>query len=54
MVFDFYARGADLKGFPWAYDKHEAPNSHGAPMFNPLHPTVQEAVIGLVREIATR
>ena len=53
-LLDFYARGADLKDFPWAYDEHEAPNSHGAPMFNPLHPTVQEAVIGLVREIAAR
>ena len=27
---------------------------HTGPMFNPLHPTVQEAIIGLVREIGQR
>ncbi len=27
---------------------------HAGPMFNPLHPTVQEAIIGFVREIGQR
>ena len=27
---------------------------HTGPMFNPLHPTVQEAIIGFVREIGQR
>ena len=27
---------------------------HAAPMFNPLHPTVQEAIVGFVREIGQR
>jgi len=46
--------------FPWAYGEKTrqqlAPGEEypSGPIFNPLHPVVQEAVIGLVREIAER
>jgi len=38
----------------WMYGEKTGQPYHAGPMFNPLHPTVQEAVIGLVQEIATR
>lgn len=43
------------KGLPeWAYGEHRTPGSHMAPMFNPLHPIVQEAILGFVGEIGQR
>lgn len=36
------------------YGERGVPGTHTGPMFNPLHPTVQEALIGFVREIGTR
>jgi hypothetical protein len=50
----------NLAEVSWAYGEKTgaqlAPGQgyHAGPMFNPLHPVVQEAVIGLVREIAER
>lgn len=37
----------------WAYGEHNGPFGKG-PMFNPLHPTVQKAILTLVSEIANR
>lgn len=37
----------------YAYGEHPSPG-HTAPMFNPLHPTVQEAILRFVREIGAR
>lgn len=51
-LLDYYAAGRDMKDFPWAYGERGGP--HPAPLFNPLHPQVQEAVVGVVREIAQR
>ncbi len=38
----------------WAYGERHTPGTHTGPMFNPLHPTVQEAIIGFAREIGQR
>ena len=38
----------------WAYGEHAAPGAHTGPMFNPLHPTVRDALREFVREIGTR
>jgi hypothetical protein len=38
---------------PFLYGEHRNPDGAG-PIFNPLHPTVQEAILGFVREIAER
>ena len=53
-LVEFESTGKDMKDFVWAYQEHGVPGGHGAPMFNPLHPVVQEAVVRLVREIAAR
>lgn len=37
----------------WAYGEHGGPFGKG-PMFNPLHPTVQTAILGLIREVVDR
>jgi hypothetical protein len=37
----------------WAYGEHDGPFGKG-PMFNPLHPTVQKAILNLISEIADR
>lgn len=37
----------------WAYGETANPG-HTGPMFNPLHPVVQEAILGLVSEIGAR
>lgn len=37
----------------WAYGEHGNPG-HAGPMFNPLHPVVQEAILGFVAEIGQR
>ncbi len=46
---------AQTKGTPkeWAYGEHNGPFGKG-PMFNPLHPTVQKAILDLFGEIANR
>jgi hypothetical protein len=53
-ALEFYEQGLDWKDFPWAHGERGNPLNHGGPIFNPLHPVVQEAVLGLVGEIATR
>lgn len=40
--------------FPWAYGEKAGQPYHPGPIFNPLHPVVQEATVGFVREIAQR
>ena len=43
------------KGLPaWAYGERRTPGSHMAPIFNPLHPTVQEAILRFVGEIGRK
>ncbi|OFX30546.1 MAG: hypothetical protein A2W90_10965 [Bacteroidetes bacterium GWF2_42_66] len=37
----------------WAYGEHGGPFNRG-PMFNPLHPTVQKAILEIVQEIVDR
>ena len=49
---------AEVKGYPWAYGEKkpcdlETPY-HPGPVFNPLHPEVQQAVIGFIRDFAGR
>jgi len=48
----YHAAGRDLADFPWAYG--ERGGQRPGPIFNPVHPVVQEAVVGLVAEIAGR
>jgi hypothetical protein len=43
-----------LNSTGWAYGEKPGGPYHAGPMFNPLHPTVQEAVLGLAKEIAER
>lgn len=43
-----------IKSTGWAYGEKPGGPYPPGPMFNPLHPTVQEAVIGLAKEIAER
>ena len=43
--------------FSWVYGEKRDPafpDCHTGPIFNPLHPLVQEAILGFVREIAER
>lgn len=41
--------------FPWAYgERSGGPDGFRGPIFNPLHPTVQEALLGLVQEVVDR
>lgn len=49
---EFREAGKPLTDFPWAYGEKRA--KLWAPIFNPLHPVVQEAVLGTVEEIAGR
>ncbi len=53
-ALEFHAREADFKDFPYAYGEKTRQPYHGGPIFNPLHPEVQEAVIGVAGEIASR
>lgn len=50
-------QGRDCVSFsdiPLAYGEKTGQPYPAGPMFNPLHPTVQEAIIGFVREVAER
>ena len=38
----------------YAYGEKPARGFHTAPLFNPLHPTVQETILGFVRELGAR
>jgi hypothetical protein len=40
--------------FPWAYGEKRNQPYHPGPIFNPLHPTVQRAIVGFIREIGRR
>ncbi|MBI5684979.1 MAG: family 10 glycosylhydrolase [Verrucomicrobia bacterium] len=41
--------------FPWAYgERSSGPDGFRGPIFNPLHPTVQDAMLGLVQEVVDR
>lgn len=40
--------------FPWVYGEKKAGLDRWGPIFNPLHPVVQAAVLGIVQEIADR
>jgi hypothetical protein len=39
---------------PWAYGEKHGMSYRAGPIFNPLHPVVQEAVVGFVAEIGRR
>ncbi len=43
-----------MADFPYAYGEQTRQPYPSGPIFNPLHPTVQEAVRGVIREIAER
>ncbi len=43
-----------IKSTGWAYGEKPGGPYHAGPMFNPLHPTVQDAVVELTREIVQR
>lgn len=54
-VLDYPGQHKDWSGFAWQYgEKPEGQPYHAGPIFNPLHPVVQEAIVGFVREIAER
>ena len=43
------------RGLPeWAYGERNTPGSHMAPIFNPLHPIVQQAIVDFARELGER
>lgn len=42
------------KPIPWAYGEKHGMSYRAGPIFNPLHPIVQDAVIGFVAEIGRR
>ncbi|MCX6624780.1 MAG: family 10 glycosylhydrolase, partial [Acidobacteria bacterium] len=54
QVLDFYEQGRELRDFPWHYGEKSRQPYHAGPIFNPLHPTVQDAIVAFVEEIATR
>jgi hypothetical protein len=51
-LLEYHAAGKDQGDFPWMYG--EKGGQHPGPIFNPLHPVVQEAVVGLVQEVVQR
>ena len=51
-LLQYYAEGRDLGDFPWAYGERGGPSPH--PIFNPLHPVVERAILDLVGDIAER
>ncbi len=53
-ALEYHARKASFKDFPYAYGEKTGQPYHGGPIFNPLHPEVQSAVVGVVSEIAAR
>lgn len=53
-ALEYHARKANFRDFPYAYGEKTGQPYHGGPIFNPLHPDVQEAVIGAAGEIAAR
>ena len=53
-LLSFHADGKDVWTYPWAYGEKARGPYHPGPIFNPLHPIVQEAVIGFISEIAER
>jgi hypothetical protein len=54
QVLDFYEQGRDQRDFPWHYGEKARQPYHAGPIFNPLHPDVQRAIVAFVEEIATR
>lgn len=52
-LLDYHEQCKDKASFPWAYGEKRGPY-HAGPIFNPLHPVVQEAIVGFVQEIAER
>jgi len=53
-VLDYPGQHKDWSGFAWQYGEKAGQPYHAGPIFNPLHPVVQEAIVGFVREIAER
>lgn len=51
-LVEYHVAERDQGDFPWAYGEKGGMPAH--PIFNPLHPEVQEAILGLVGEIAER
>jgi hypothetical protein len=48
-----FAKKADGTLKEWAYGEHGGPYGKG-PMFNPLHPTTQKAILGIIQEIVDK
>ena len=53
-VLERYAAGQDTRDFPWVYGEKSGQPYPPGPIFNPVHPVVQEAIVGLAGEIAER
>lgn len=43
-----------MRDFPYAYGEQTGQPYHSGPLFNPLHPIVQQALLAVVRETATK
>ncbi len=51
---EFRGAGKDFGAFPWAYGERQEGAIGRGPIFNPIHPVVQEAMLGYFQEIAER
>jgi hypothetical protein len=51
---EYSAAERDRKDFPWAYGEKTHQPYHPGPIFNPLHPVVQKAIVGLAKEMGDR
>jgi len=53
-LVEYHEQEKSQADFPWAYGEKPGGPYPPGPMFNPLHPTVQEAIVGFTGEIAKR
>ena len=53
-LVEYDEAGKSKSDFPWAYGEKIGQPYHAGPILNPLHPQVQEAVIGFITETAER
>ena len=54
QLAEFRESGKDLATFPWAYGERQEGAVGRGPIFNPLHPVVQKAILAHFQEIAER
>lgn len=54
-LVEYSEEGRDQEdNFPWAYGEKSGEPYHPGPIFNPLHPIVQETIVGFISEIGRR